>query len=794
MTAAPGAPCGRPGCSGSIVDGYCDTCGMAPAGASSARTAPSAAPAAPARPSAPPGPVPCGRPGCGGTVVDGYCDTCGMAPAAGASARTAAAGSAAAPGAAGAPPVSVTGRASGRVDVSRLTSTRQSTGSRSTRRSRVGAGVIEIPPMASADPSAVVMADPSVPENRRYCTRCVSPVGRGQGDRPGRTAGFCPNCGDRFDFTAKLKAGDLVAGQYDVAGALAHGGMGWIYLARDRNVSGRWCVLKGLLDTADPDAAEAAVAEQRFLAEVRHPAIVGIHNFVQHEGQGYIVMEYVGGPSLKQLAKRRREAGQGAMPVTEAAAYLHAVLPAIGYLHDNGLIYCDFKPDNVIHEGDAVKLIDLGGVRRWDDADAAIFGTVGYQAPEVPKTGPTVASDLYTVGRSLAVLVLDWPGWTGADVDRLPDRAAHEVLVEHDCLWRFLQRACAPDPADRFRDADEMADALYGVLCQVAAAVDGQPRPRTSNRYSPPRPRLDGRGWQALPSPLMPNHPTIANRVAGVAEGDPAAVARMVTVDEQLSWADVAAVARAHCELGEFAQADTVVGQLDPEAPEAREFAAIIDNARTYLHGVSALAAGDPARAIRFFDDAYATAPGEAACALALAVALAAQGDRDRFDEAADLYEQVAVTDPSWVAALAGLAWTLGELGRPVDGARVYTAVPSSHPLRAPALTAACRAMERGTFDPEVARVAGERVRISGAGVRSGEDAELAAALYEATLAADQRGEQVGASVGGVDGHRSALGRAAENALLELADATPDPRRRHELLDAAARVRPWSLL
>ena len=135
------------------------------------------------------------------------------------------------------------------------------------------------------------------------------------------------------------------------------------------------------------------------------------------------------------------------MPVTEAAAYLLAVLPAIGYLHDHGLIYCDFKPDNVIHEGDAVQLIDLGGVRRWDDTDAAIFGTIGYQAPEVPKTGPTVASDLYTVGRALAVLILDWPGWTTTDAERLPDRAAHEVLVEHDCLWRFLERACAPDPA-----------------------------------------------------------------------------------------------------------------------------------------------------------------------------------------------------------------------------------------------------------------------------------------------------------------------------------------------------------
>jgi serine/threonine-protein kinase PknG len=726
----------------------------------------------------------CGRDGCAGTIVDGYCDTCGLAPSKAPGADTVSS-PAARPG--------ETGRTSGRVDVSRLTTRSGQTGSGSTsRRSRVGAGIIDIKPVATIDPATVVMADPSVPESRRFCTRCDSPVGRSQGDRPGRTAGFCPSCGARFDFAAKLGTGDLVTGQYDVAGALAHGGMGWIYLARDRNVSGRWCVLKGLLDTADPDAAEAAVAEQRFLAEVRHPAIVGIHNFVQHDGQGYIVMEYVGGPSLKQLAKRRREEGGGPMPVADAAAYMLAVLPALAYLHDRGLIYCDFKPDNVIHEGDGVKLIDLGGVRRWDDPDAAIFGTIGYQAPEVPRTGPTVASDLYTVGRALAVLILDWPDWTRGDVDRLPDRAAHEVLVEHDCLWRFLQRACAPDPADRFLDADEMADSLHGVLCQVAAATDGRPRPRTSGRYSPPRPRLDGLSWQALPSPLLPNHPRIANRVAGVADGDPHVVVSMVTPEEALSWADIAAVARAHCELGDFAASDTVVDQLDEHAPEAAEFRAVIDNVRSYLHGMSALAAGDGARAVRFFDDAYASAPGEAACALALAAALVASGDRTRLEEAADLYEQVALADPSWVAALAGLAGALTTLGRPRDAAKVLTAVPSVHPLRAQALTLACRAMQAGPYDLEVAAAAAERVRADQPGARDAAEAELAAALYTAALAALSRGESV-ADIGDVPAQPAALARGAEEALLDMAAATPDSHRRHALLDDAARTRPWSL-
>ena len=56
-----------------------------------------------------------------------------------------------------------------------------------------------------------------------------------------------------------------------------------------------------------------------------------------------------------------------ALPVDQALAYILEVLPAFSYLHDLGLVYCDFKPDNLIQIGDAVKLIDLGGVRRIDD-------------------------------------------------------------------------------------------------------------------------------------------------------------------------------------------------------------------------------------------------------------------------------------------------------------------------------------------------------------------------------------------------------------------------------------------
>jgi serine/threonine-protein kinase PknG len=206
---------------------------------------------------------------------------------------------------------------------------------------------VEIPPVPYRDPATAVLADPQVPENRRFCGSCEQPVGRGRDGRAGLSEGFCRNCGTPFSFTPKLVPGDLVNGQYEVLGCLAFGGLGWIYLAKDHNVSDRWVVLKGLLNTGDADAMAAAVAERQFLAQVEHPNIVRIYNFVQHAGAGYIVMEYVGGKSLKQILQDDRRTG-GSIPVEHAIAYAIEVLPALGYLHDRGLVYCDFKPDNLI--------------------------------------------------------------------------------------------------------------------------------------------------------------------------------------------------------------------------------------------------------------------------------------------------------------------------------------------------------------------------------------------------------------------------------------------------------------
>lgn len=471
----------------------------------------------------------CQRPACEGSYEDMgggelYCGTCGLAPVVSptgmvSSPPTGIAGGGRAAGGRGSGSTSqrtgsqASARSSSRSSTSRrsvsgrlsrslsgsstsrsvsVRSSGTSTGSTSGR-GRLGAGLVLVPDVPRPDPRTAVMENPEVPERKRFCSRsdCGAPVGRARGDRPGRTEGFCTKCGHPYSFVPKLRGGDVVHGQYEVAGCLAHGGLGWVYLAVDRAVSDRWVVLKGLLDTGDQDAMAAAISERRFLAEIEHSNIVRIYNFVEHLDQrtgsldGYIVMEYVGGKALKEIANERRTPGgrRDPLPVEQACAYGIEALEALGHLHSRNLLYCDFKVDNAIQTEDQLKLIDMGAVRRMDDDESAIYGTVGYQAPEVAETGPSVASDLYTVARTLAVLTFDFQGYTNVFVDSLPDPDNIEVFRRYESFYRLLVRATDPDPARRFSSASEMAEQLTGVLREVVALQTGRPRPALSTLF-----------------------------------------------------------------------------------------------------------------------------------------------------------------------------------------------------------------------------------------------------------------------------------------------------------------------
>src|SRR6202012_5200241 len=141
---------------------------------------------------------------------------------------------------------------------------------------RLGGGLVEIPRVPDIDPLEALMPNPVVPESKRFCWNCGRPVGRSSKEGKALSEGWCPYCGSPYSFLPQLNPGAVVAGQYVIKGCIAHGGLGWVYLALDRNVNDRPVVLKGLVHSGDAEAQAIAMAERRFLAEVVHPSIVQI--------------------------------------------------------------------------------------------------------------------------------------------------------------------------------------------------------------------------------------------------------------------------------------------------------------------------------------------------------------------------------------------------------------------------------------------------------------------------------------------------------------------------------------
>jgi serine/threonine-protein kinase PknG len=806
----------------------------------------------------------CTQHGCGGTIEDGYCTVCGLAPtptlvgptAPPQGAGTGSAGSGTGPAASGRGSVSgVSGAVSGvsMTGTAGTASRRDTRGSRPgsgrSSRGRLGAGLVEVPSVTTLDPATAVLADPRVPENRRFCGTCGDLVGQSRNGRPGLPEGFCPRDGTRFSFAPKLEPGELVAGQYEVLGCIAHGGLGWIYLAKDRNVSDRWVALKGLINTGDPDAMEAAVAEQQFLAQVEHPNIVRIYNFVQHTSRrdgetagytaGYIVMEYVGGKSLKQIRLEAREHGT-AVPLAHALAYALEILPALGYLHDRGLVYCDFKPDNVIQSEEQLKLIDLGGVRHID-GDGAIYGTVGYQAPEIETEGPSPSSDLYTVGRALAVLTFDFAGYQGENKYRLP--AAEALLIQQESFARLLRRATHPDPKRRFQSAAEMAEQLTGVLREVLSVADGEPRPAFSGLFSPELRavgtdltpvRADGGNGSAVSgnspvgknitvgtsaptgtsAPVQP--PPAAEVLAGLpaplADGtDPAAgfLATLVGLPpEQQAATLLAAVAVAEGVPPEvtgspetrlaLVRALVAVGDVDGAAVRLAEFAAVdpADWRVAWYTGLRELAAAHPDRAWAAFSTVYDELPGELAPKLALGFAAEAAGD---VAAARRYFQLVAAVDRSCVSAAFGAARACLADGDRVGAIAAVAAVPENSSHHAAAQIAAIRLLVGvgdGTSAVDLRQADGRLGVLSLDALRREQltvEILRAALDWVATVppGAQRRGDaSADERILGCAPNERALRLGLERGYRALASLIPDQARKIELVDMANSIRP----
>ncbi|RDI46126.1 serine/threonine-protein kinase [Nocardia mexicana] len=697
---------------------------------------------------------------------------------------------------------------------------------------RLGAGLVALPEFTSTDPATAMLSDPEVPEDKRFCWKCSQPVGRSGDAGPARSSGTCASCGAPFNFRPLLNPGDLVADQYEVQGCLAYGGLGWIYLARDRNVARRWVVLKGLQNPLDFEANVVALAERQFLSEMAHPAIVKIFNFVTHRAGdgascGYIVMEYIGGRSLKTVLDLHAPAR---MPVAEAIAYVMEILPALDYLHSFGLAYNDLKPDNIMVSEDEVKLIDLGAVAARQSG-GSLYGTQGYQAPEYTSTGPTIASDIYTVGRTLAALTLDLPtDRRGRKLPGLPSADREPVLRRYPSFDRLLRRATHPDPTQRFPSTFAMHRQLGGVLRAVLAADTDRGHPQVSSVFGAPRgdfgvtallrqtdgiidgryrpPTLDAASvLAALPVPLIDSEDPSYELVSPLLHGDPnQALDTLRLHRDNMSAGDIP-----QPESFELEAALTEIrAQLDLR--RVRGARADLDRLRAeygddwrldWYTGIAELGEGRIERAYRLFDLVHGAVPGEVAPQLALAataellVQLGAEsGDGERWARiAAAHYRAAWQVDRGLASAAFGLARRQVADGDVVGAVATLERMPEvSRHYNAARLTACLLLVSRPPQELTQADLNEAQARLQ-ALPDDPRLLQLQAVVLGAALSwvrAGGRPEPEQSTVLGFPCTAAGLREGLETVLRTVARTSPRRLQRYALVDLANRVRPRS--
>jgi serine/threonine-protein kinase PknG len=626
---------------------------------------------------------------------------------------------------------------------------------RRSARQSLGAGYISLPPLPSMDPLSKLIENPSVD-------------------------GLAP----------RLQPGMVVAEQYEIKGAIAHGGVGWIYLAWDQILS-RWVVLKGLLHADDEESIGLVLAERQFLAAVKHPNIVSVYNFVRSGPDGFIVMEYIGGKTLKTIRTER-----GPLPVAEAIAYIYSALHALSYLHRQGMLFCDFKPDNCMLEEDDVKLIDMGCVRRLDDKASSVYGTIGYSSPDAAET-PSISSDLYTVGRSLAILVSGFDLF-GEYVEKLPGPDAVSVFAQHAALYAFLKKATHPDPDKRFQSADIMAGQLLGVLREVTA---GTAPPRSfESAYFLPVDQFNAAGAGSVepaePHMFLPRvRPDMADSavaalltVSGLS-GDARIEALQQTMEKFKDSIDTPIrIAEISLDRGEYAR-------VEPLLAIATERDAL-DWRAPWMRGKLALAGKGPAGAadaIVAFEWVAAELPGELAPRFALGIAAEAAGDPTT---AAKWFEVVSRVDPAHVVASLGYARCLQQLNDADGALDAYRRVPASSNAYPFAQLQMARAIiESPTKPPRAAELTLASRIVEALPIEGRTLHEIRSQLFIAAIDAIRAGrveQNPGTALLGIPLQLRQIRFGAEAALRSLARVTESAHDRVGLIQRANALRPMS--
>ncbi|HEX7734545.1 MAG TPA: protein kinase [Ktedonobacteraceae bacterium] len=321
--------------------------------------------------------------------------------------------------------------------------------------------------------------------------------------------------------------GRLIGGRYEVREHIATGGMASVFKTWDHRVE-RFVAIKVLrsLDKNDLKAVERFRREARAAASLVHSNAVTIFDFFEETGQYYLVMEYIHGPTLKQLIGQRRQLHPH--ETLEIASQVCAVLQVA---HNRGFIHRDIKPQNIMLASSGasinnsvgagnllVKLTDFGIVRVAEEAgltnSGIVLGTADYLSPEQARGEKLLASsDLYSLGVVMFEMLTGRAPFVGptavsiamqhASTNPPAMQQVNPSVSIPASVEQIVMRVLEKEPEDRFRSAAEMRQVLrqcirelYRPVSLVASAPMLSPQPPlTPPTYSP------GAGGQGFYAP-----------------------------------------------------------------------------------------------------------------------------------------------------------------------------------------------------------------------------------------------------------------------------------------------------
>jgi eukaryotic-like serine/threonine-protein kinase len=286
---------------------------------------------------------------------------------------------------------------------------------------------------------------------------------------------------------ATPRKGTMVDERYRIDRKIGSGGMADVWLAEDTELD-REVAIKILHDrfAQDGEFVQRFQREAQSAAGLQHPNVVGVFDRGEFLDTYFIAMEYVDGPSLKDLVK-------GGMGTKDAIDFTRQILNAARFAHRKGIIHRDLKPQNVLIDDEGrARVADFGIARGGENSDitatGSVMGTAQYLSPEQAQGKPTTPqSDIYSIGVILYEALTGRVPFEGdsavavalKQVSETPRRPSAINPNIPPALDAVVMRALAKDPEARFKDADAFLKAL-----DAAERAPDAPRPQDTAAYA----------------------------------------------------------------------------------------------------------------------------------------------------------------------------------------------------------------------------------------------------------------------------------------------------------------------